>query len=110
MNKEKDYKEKFINITVDGKNVGKVGLSFYDDIDALGLGSFEIFPKYRNQGYGTKAIKQIINRYKDKYKLIYCYVDKTNTDAIRFYERIGEVITNNDEDNDQYYVILYERS
>lgn len=110
MNKEKDYKEKFINIIVDDEYVGKMGLSFYNDIDALGIGSFEIFPEYRNQGYGTKAIKELINKYKDKYKLIYCYVDKTNVDAIRFYKRIGEVITNNDKNNDQHYVILYERS
>ena len=58
MNKEKDYEGKFLDITIDGKRVGKIGLSFYNDINALGLGSFEIFPEYRNRGYGTKAIKK----------------------------------------------------
>lgn len=101
-------KNSLILLLMDRK-LEKIGLSFYNDINALGLGSFEIFPKYRNKGYGTKAIKQIVNKYKSKYKLIYCYVDKTNTDAIRFYKRIGKVITNKDKNNNRNYVVLYQR-
>ena len=36
------------NVVVDCENpIGKIGLSFYDDIKVLGIGSFEIFPEYR---------------------------------------------------------------
>ena len=34
---------KFFKIMVNGKEVGKYGLSFYPDIKAVGIGSFEIF-------------------------------------------------------------------
>lgn len=83
----------FYKVLINGKEVGKYGLSFYEDIKAVGIGSFEIYPQYRNKGYGTRVINQIIDKYKDKYDWIYCFVEADNEGAIRFYKRIGTVST-----------------
>ncbi len=98
----------FFKAVVNGKEVGKYGLSFYEDIKAVGIGSFEIYPRYRNKGYGTAVIKQIIDTYKDKYDWIYCFVDVNNKGAIRFYKRIGKV-SNSKNSKGQYLVTLYKK-
>ncbi len=98
----------FYKARVNGKEVGKYGLSFYEDIKAVGIGSLEIYPQYRNKGYGTKVIKEIVDKYKKDYDLIYCFVDSTNIGAIRFYKRIGKVSTTLNK-NKQYMVTLYKR-
>ena len=111
----------FYNAIVNGKEVGKYGLSFYEDIKAVGIGSFEIYPQYRNKGYGTTVIKQIIDKYKDKYDWIYCFVEADNEGAIRFYKRIGTVSTTKTNSykvgsteyrnsKGQYLVTLYKKS
>lgn len=119
-NKEEKMNAKYFRIKNNGKEIGKIGLSFYDDIKAVGIGDFEIYPEFRNKGYGTKAIKGIINKYKNDYDKIYCFVDKNNKDAIRLYKRLGKVsdeVTysqklSDDEyikTNGQYYVEFYNR-
>lgn len=84
-------KDKFFKVKKNGKEIGKYGLSFYDDIKAVGIGDLEVYPEFRNKGYGTKIIKDIVNRYKNDYDKIYCFVDKDNKDAIRLYKRLGKV-------------------
>lgn len=107
LNKKADNDE-FHDIYCDGQKVGQIGLSKYDDIKALGLGSFEIEQALRGQGIGRKIIEYIIDKYKSKYDLIYCYVDKNNEGAIRLYNRIGKVFTDiTNEDGSQYYVEFY---
>ena len=84
-------KDKFFKVKNNGKEIGKYGLSFYDDIKAVGIGDFEVYPEFRNKGYGTKIIKDIVDKYKNDYDRIYCFVDKDNKDAIRLYKRLGKV-------------------
>ena len=84
-------KDKFFKVKKNGKEIGKYGLSFYDDIKAVGIGDLEVYPEFRNKGYGTKIIKDIVDRYKNDYDKIYCFVDKDNKDAIRLYKRLGKV-------------------
>jgi len=106
------YKEdnsEYFDIYLGEKPIGKITFTYYDDIKALGLSNFEIVKEKRNQGFGTKTILHIINNYKNKYNLIYCYVDRNNTGAIKLYNRIGHVFTDKDKTNEygEYYVELY---
>ena len=87
--------------------VGTFGVSVYDE--GLGVGSFEILEPYRNKGFGTAAIKQIVKMFSNDFDLIYCYVDSWNESAIRFYERLGKVHKNRLNESCQYYVELYKK-
>jgi len=78
------------NVVVDCSNpIGKIGFSFYDDIKALGIGSFEIFPEYRRQGHGEAVLRKLVSKYKNKCDLIYCFVDADNVPALALYSKIG---------------------
>ena len=81
-------------IYLDGKHVGYIGFSEYNDGDkkCLGIGNFMIFD--RGQGIGTKIIEDVVSKNKKEYDLIYCYVEKDNDGAIRFYKRLGKVYNN----------------
>lgn len=92
---------RFCGIIADGRQVGEVGFSDYGD--SLGIGSLSIYPELRGQGYGTAAIKAIIDKFGDDYDTIYCYVDDDNEEALKLYRKLGYVSdeTNND---GQHYV------
>ena len=100
----------FYDIMNNDKKVGKVGLSFYEDIKAVGIGSLEINSSLRGQGLGTAAIKYIIKTYKKDYDLIYCYVDPKNTGAINLYKRLGKVHDKQVNDDGYYYVEFYNKT
>lgn len=102
-----DRIDEYYDILLDGNKIGKIATSYYDDIKALGVGSFEINKEFRGNGYGTIVIKKLINSNKDKDK-IYCYVDSTNKGAIKLYKRIGKVFDDN-KTNDQFYVEFYNK-
>ena len=102
-----DGRHKFFSITDGEREVGKYGLSFYDDIRAVGIGSFEIYPEYRNHGYGTNTLKKIISRYSGRYDLIYCFVDAGNEGAIRLYRKLGAEISERPNAAGQYMVVFY---
>ena len=87
--------------------VGTFGVSVYDE--GLGVGSFEILEPYRNKGFGTAAIKQIVKMFSNDFDLIYCYVDSWNESAIRFYERLGKVYKDRLNELCQHYVELYKK-
>ena len=105
---ESSNNAKWFKIKDNGVEIGKYGLSFYDDIKAVGIGDLEIYPEYRNRGYGTRAIQDIVDKYKKDYDLIYCFVDANNTNAIRLYRHIGKV-NNKKNKNGQYYVEFYKK-
>ena len=89
-----------------GKHIGYIEFSFYEDIKALGFGNFEIIDK--RKGYGTLVIKDIVRKYKNKYNLIYCFVDKDNIGTIEFYKKVGKVCFDITNDKNQYQVIFWE--
>ena len=120
-NESESNNDQWFDIIVNGNKVGKYGLSFYNDIKAIGIGDLEIYPEYRNKGYGTRTIKDIVSKYKNTADLIYCFVDKDNTDAIRLYKRLGTVSDKSNTSqkvgeyewrnpNGQYYVEFYNRN
>lgn len=93
-----------------GSLVGYIGFSRYKEGKKkyLGIGNFMILKKYQRGGMGSKVIYDIIDRYKDNYDEIYCYVDKDNANAIAFYKKIAKVNTDN-LTRYGYYVTLYKK-
>ena len=110
MSKEKTHKS-MKAIKFNGEIIGYIGFSRYniDGKKYLGIGNFMIIPRYQSSGHGTKVIKDLIDKYKDTYDEIYCYVEKENKNAIRFYKRIADVNTKN-LTKYGYYVTLYRKS
>lgn len=91
--------------------VGYIAFSRYKDGNEkyLGIGNFMVIPKYQRSGHGKNVIKYIIDKYRDTYDLIYCWVDRSNTNAINFYKKIGKVNMNTKSNPDQYYVEFYRK-
>ncbi len=91
--------------------IGYVAFSRYQDGNEkyLGLGNFMIIPKYQRSGHGANVVKYIVDKYKDTYDLIYCWVDRSNTNAVNFYKKIAKVNTNTQSNPDQYYVEFYRK-
>ena len=105
---DKDIKKNMKAIKFNNKIIGYIGFSYYtiDGKNYLGIGNFMIIPQYQNHGHGTKIIADIIEKNRDKYDEIYCYVNKNNKKAIKFYKNIGHVNTSN-LTKYGYYVSLY---
>ena len=94
-----------------GSLVGYIGFSRYKEGKKkyLGIGNFMIIKRYQHNAALDCVISDIIDRYKDNYDEIYCYVDKDNTSAIAFYKKIAKVNTDN-LTKYGYYVTLYSKS
>ena len=96
-------------IHVEGKLVGYIGFSGYEENGSrcLGIGNFMIIE--RGKGLGTKVIQDIVARSKFEYDLIYCFVDAKNEGAIRLYKKLGKVYDEDGpNDNGEYYVTFYD--
>ena len=82
---------KWCYINVDSKNIGSVWLETVD-IDTAKLGVFIANEEYRNNGYGSKAIENIMCFAKDKgYKNIVLNVRINNIRAYSLYQKLGFV-------------------
>lgn len=104
-----DIKSSIKEIYIDDKLIGYIGFSEYeeDNIKMLGIGNFMVIE--RGQGYGTKIINDVVETNKDKYDLIYCFVDADNAGAIKLYKKLGSVYDEDGpNDNGQYYVTFYD--
>ena len=100
-------------IYIDDKLVGYISFDEYDDVEGynkvLGFGNFMILD--RGKGYGTKIIKDLVDRYKDEFDLIYCFVDAENSGAINLYKKLGKVYDEDGpDDNGQYYVTFWDKN
>lgn len=98
-------------IYIDDKLVGYISFDEYDDVEdynkVLGFGNFMILE--RGKGYGTKVIKDLVDRYKNEFDLIYCFVDADNTGALNLYKKLGTVYDEEGpNDNGQYYVTFWD--
>ena len=89
--------------------IGKIGISTYDDINAAGIGSFEIFKPYRRMGHAKNVLQKLMNKLKSKYSLVYCFVDKDNYPALSLYKQLGKV-SNCLNANGQYEVEFWKTS
>lgn len=72
-----------------------VGIALVKDLDedpaCYDLQQFMIDERYQNKGFGTAALKQILSLLKDegKYTCVEVCVNKSDTQALRVYERLG---------------------
>lgn len=88
---------KWCYINEKNKNIGSIWLEKVDE-NILKLGIFIAEEKYRNKGFGTLAIKEILDIAKlNNYKTVTLNVRITNHRAIKAYQNIGFKKTN------QYY-------
>ena len=109
---DNDIMDNSKEIYIDGKLVGYISFEEYNDMNGydkvLGFGNFMILD--RDKGYGTKVIKDLVNRYKNKFDLIYCFVDAKNSRAIKLYKKLGKVYDKNGpNDSGQYYVTFLDK-
>ena len=82
---------KWCYINVDGKNIGSIWLETVD-IDTAKLGVFIANEEYRNNGYGSKAIENLLCFAKDKgYKNVILNVRTNNIRAYTLYKKLGFV-------------------
>lgn len=82
---------KWCYINVDGKNIGSIWLETVD-IDIAKLGVFIANEEYRNNGYGSKAIENLLCFAKDKgYKNVILNVRTNNIRAYTLYKKLGFV-------------------
>lgn len=104
-----DIKSTIKEIKFEGRLAGYIGFSEYeeDGHKCLGIGNFMIIE--RGKGLGSAVIQNIVEKYKNQYDLIYCFVDAKNDGAIRLYKKLGKVY---DEDgpnnNGEYYVTFWD--
>lgn len=105
-----DIKNNIKELYIDNKLVGYIGFSIYNEEDSkcLGIGNFMIID--RGKGYGTIIINDIIEKYKNDFDLIYCYVNADNEQAIKLYNRLGKVYTEyGTNDDNEYFVTFYDK-
>lgn len=91
-----DYK----NIVIDNNYIGCLLIEPKDD--GVLLSEIYIDKKYRNKGIGTNIIKNILNGY----RIVYLWVYKLNTDAIKLYNKLGFYVI---EETDTRYYMKYDK-
>lgn len=85
---------KWCYINEKNKNIGSIWLEKVDE-NILKLGIFIAEEKYRNKGFGTFAIKEMLDIAKlNNYKTVTLNVRITNHRAIKDYQKIGFKKTN----------------
>ena len=104
-----DIKSSIKEIHFEGKLAGYIGFSEYEENGSkcLGIGNFMIIE--RGKGLGSAVIQNIVEKYKNQYDLIYCFVDAKNDGAIRLYKKLGKVYDEDGpNDNGEYYVTFWD--
>jgi len=104
-----DIKSSIKEIHSEGKLAGYIGFSEYEENGSkcLGIGNFMIIE--RGKGLGSAVIQNIVEKYKNQYDLIYCFVDAKNDGAIRLYKKLGKVYDEDGpNDNGEYYVTFWD--
>lgn len=74
-------------IVTGGQGVGIVQIEA--SADAISLRQIEILPRFQGRGIGTAVTRSLIDRCCREGKLLTLHVFKSNTSALRLYERLG---------------------
>ena len=86
----REFEAKIFDDEINGKEVGYLQLlESYDedgDCEWLYVGTIEIHEAFRNQGRGTKVLRQLAEKYGT------VYLCPTDDDNARLYERLGEEV------------------
>ena len=86
--------KKWCYINVNDENIGSIWLEKVSE-NTLKLGVFIADEKYRNKGYGTFSIKEMLNfAQHSKYEIVTLNVRITNHMAINTYQNLGFRKTN----------------
>lgn len=72
------------DLKIGNTKVGDMTLDVYDDGDTAVIDRIDIDTQYRNQGFGTRFIKDIANKYFET------YIVPDNENARRLYARLGD--------------------
>lgn len=76
-------------VLIDNKNNQIIGFLFgYESCDEFNISNIAIKNEYRNKGYGTYLLKQIIQK-KEHINSFFLEVRTTNIPALKLYEKIG---------------------
>ena len=76
-------------------------------IQVMHLYHIEVFPAYRNHGYGTTIVRSLLKTVQDLgFKALYAHVDADNPDAQHFFEKFGTMEQTMGWDG-RYLVTLY---
>jgi len=92
--------EDYYKILVNGNIIGCLLIT--DKDDGKLLDEIYLEEEYRNQGIGTGIIVSILNQN----KIVYLWVYKANTNAIKLYERLGFKVI---EETDTRYYMKYNK-
>lgn len=74
-------------ITDEKEIIGYIAADKYEKERFLCLCYFYVKPEYRSQGYGTKLLTDVIDRFKNDYRYIYGFVDERNIKAFEYYKK-----------------------
>ena len=66
-------------------------INYYEIYDRIEIANFNVLPYFQNHGIGTKLIKYVVDKYKEKFKNITLEVRSDNEKAIKLYKKIGFV-------------------
>lgn len=80
---EKETFKEF-DILIDGTVIGSAEIKYPD----MTLNNFFIYPQFRNKGYGTEAIKQLV----EKFGVTNLWVSCENETARHIYEKNGFIV------------------
>lgn len=84
---------KWCYINVQGKNIGSIWLEQLDT-STVKLGVFITYEQYRHSGYGTVAIKKLLEYAKNNsFKTVVLNVRRDNIYAYKTYQKLGFVKT-----------------
>lgn len=93
-----------IDILLDGEKIGRADVIEYTEdaeYEPVYLEWIQIDEEYRNNGYGTQAIKDIASNYQDDF-----YFAPLDEDNVRCYERFAELTESYDEIDQGYGVYV----
>lgn len=74
----------FYQIALDKKTIGYFGINVANG--DLCIHSFYIKPEFRGKGYAKKVIDELVKKYKQKYSVIFGFVEEDNYIAIKLYQ------------------------
>ncbi len=105
--KYEKYRNDFDNnkiqvIELEGVAVGRLRVVREDSIH---IGGFQILPEYRGQGIGTAILDSLVLESEQTGIPITLEVFNDNTEAVKLYEKMGFVIT---EENDKQKIMRYQ--
>jgi len=94
--------ENFTIIQASGRDIGCLLVEPHPN--SIFLGVIELLPAFQNQGIGSRIIKDLLKKGEQEAKDVELQVLKANQRALRLYQSLGFIITN---ETGTHYQLLY---